>query len=113
MAEGVRVKLSKQSKAAAGWGLILVGIAGVLLPVLPGIPFLLAGLVVLSSQYTWSRRLLEFLRRKFSPASRHNPDAPTTTPISQLPPDKLSALTPNAACDPAMPAKNDATKAKP
>ena len=107
------MKLSKQSKAAAGWGLIALGTAGVLLPVLPGIPFLLAGLVVLSSQYTWSRRLLEFLRRKFSPGSRHNPEGPTPTPTSQLPADKLSALTSNVACDSAMTAKNDATKVEP
>jgi hypothetical protein len=106
------VKLSKQSKAAAGWALILAGIAGVLLPVLPGIPFLLAGLVVLSSQYAWSRRLLEFLPCKFSAASRHNANAPTTTPTSQLPADKLSALTPNAACDSALNARNDAARFK-
>lgn len=46
-----------------GWAFLLVGILGLFLPLLPGIPLLLAGLVVLSRQYEWARGLLERTRR--------------------------------------------------
>jgi uncharacterized membrane protein YbaN (DUF454 family) len=50
---------------AAGWGFILLGIAGLFLPVLQGILFLLIGLVLLSGEYVWAHRLLTKLRVRF------------------------------------------------
>ena len=41
-----------------GWILLLVGVLGLLLPLLPGIPPLITGLVILSREYDWARRLL-------------------------------------------------------
>jgi uncharacterized protein len=48
-----------------GWGFILLGIVGLILPFLQGILFILVGLIILSSQYAWARLLLSRLRRRF------------------------------------------------
>lgn len=40
----------------AGWGLLALGIAGCLLPIAPGVPFLIAGLAILAHDYVWARR---------------------------------------------------------
>ncbi|HTT24933.1 MAG TPA: PGPGW domain-containing protein [Candidatus Sulfotelmatobacter sp.] len=41
-----------------GSTLLLLGAIGLVLPLLPGIPLLIAGLVMLSREYDWARRLL-------------------------------------------------------
>src|SRR5512146_288541 len=48
-----------------GWGFVLLGIAGLFLPVLQGILFLLIGLFILSSEYVWAHRLLGKLKARF------------------------------------------------
>jgi len=48
-----------------GWVFIALGIAGLFLPVLQGILFLLVGLVILSTEYHWARRLLGYVRNRF------------------------------------------------
>jgi hypothetical protein len=40
---------------AGGWTLVILGVAGLILPVLPGIPLLIMGLVLLSADYRWAR----------------------------------------------------------
>ena len=50
---------------ASGWLFIALGIAGLFLPVLQGILFLLIGLVILSTEYHWARRLLGYVRNRF------------------------------------------------
>jgi uncharacterized protein len=61
--------MSPQSKRIlvliVGWGFILLGIVGLVLPFLQGILFILIGLIILSSQYAWARLLLSKLRRRF------------------------------------------------
>ena len=64
---------------ALGGILILGGIAGLLLPILPGGVLIFAGIVVLSSQSTWLRRMLvkcrvrcPFLRPAFKRVSSWN-----------------------------------------
>ena len=44
--------------------LVAVGILGIALPVLPGLPFLIAGLVILSNYFPGIRRLLRWAREK-------------------------------------------------
>lgn len=44
---------------------LLVGIAGLFLPFLQGILFILVGLAILSPQYLWARRTLEWAKRRF------------------------------------------------
>ena len=48
-----------------GWVFILLGIAGLFLPVLQGVLFLFIGLVILSSEYAWAHRLIAWLRQRF------------------------------------------------
>ncbi|MBS1813445.1 MAG: PGPGW domain-containing protein [Acidobacteria bacterium] len=42
-----------------GWSLVTLGVAGCVLPVLPGIPFLVAGLALLAHDYVWARKAME------------------------------------------------------
>jgi uncharacterized membrane protein YbaN (DUF454 family) len=48
-----------------GWAFILLGIAGLVLPILQGILFLLIGLSLLSNQSAWAARLLHKLKERF------------------------------------------------
>jgi uncharacterized membrane protein YbaN (DUF454 family) len=48
-----------------GWLMILLGIAGLVLPFLQGILFILIGLWLLSLELPWAHRLAEKLRRRF------------------------------------------------
>ena len=50
-------------RKASGWGLLGLGIAGCVLPVIPGIPFALAGLLVLARDYAWARSALRSAKR--------------------------------------------------
>ena len=47
-------------RTAGGWVLLVLGVAGLMLPILPGTPLLLAGLVMLSTNHRWA---LTSLRR--------------------------------------------------
>lgn len=61
--------MKKQVKRLAlllvGWAFVLLGIAGLFLPVLQGILFLLIGLFILSSEYVWAHKLLHKLKQRF------------------------------------------------
>ena len=48
-----------------GWIFIVLGIAGLFLPVLQGVLFLMIGLIILSNEYAWAHRILEKLRDRF------------------------------------------------
>lgn len=50
---------------ALGWVLLLLGVAGMFLPVLPGILLIIAALVLLSREYEWAQRLLTRARQRF------------------------------------------------
>jgi uncharacterized protein YqgC (DUF456 family) len=52
-------RLRQLSVIIGWWSLVLVGVAGLLLPILPGVVFLATGLAILASRYTWARRILE------------------------------------------------------
>jgi len=55
---------------ASGWCLLVLGTAGLLLPVLPGVLLLIIGLSILSVEYVWAQRWLAALRRRIPAASR-------------------------------------------
>lgn len=57
-----------------GWTFILLGIAGLFLPILQGVLFLLVGLMILSSQYAWARRLLAYAGRLYYHEEMPAPD---------------------------------------
>ncbi len=54
----------------AGWTFMVLGVAGLFLPVLQGILFLVIGLVILSTEYHWARRLITRLYKKYPEAHR-------------------------------------------
>jgi uncharacterized protein len=57
--------IKKALVLVVGWTFILLGIAGLFLPVLQGILFLMIGLVILSTEYVWAHHLLAKLRARF------------------------------------------------
>ncbi len=61
----MNARLKRASVLVVGWAFILLGIAGLFLPVLQGILFLLIGLFILSSEYVWAHKLLQRLRQRF------------------------------------------------
>lgn len=75
-----------------GWALVALGVVGVVLPILPGIPLLLVGLFVLSSEYVWAHQLLGRIRERFPAASRKVQE------WSECLPDATEHRLPDASC---------------
>ena len=44
--------------ATVGGTLVLVGLTGLILPVIPGIPLMIAGFALLASEFTWAEIVL-------------------------------------------------------
>lgn len=55
---------------SVGWIAVSLGVAGLFLPLLPGILLLIVGLWILSSEYHWARRWSVKLRQRFPEATR-------------------------------------------
>ena len=51
-------------RTAGGFLLVLVGIAGLILPVMPGWIFLIPGLALLAERFHWARRLVAWAKEK-------------------------------------------------
>ena len=79
-----------------GWAFIALGIAGLFLPFLQGILFLLVGLTVLSVEHDWARRWIRKVLQRFPAAeqglrrflgkhSRHIPGMHSPAPDDQEP----------------------------
>jgi hypothetical protein len=66
----VQMKLRRAARFALGWILVLGGIVGLFLPIVPGAVLILAGGLMLSSQSAWLRRALEECRVRF-PVLKH------------------------------------------
>jgi len=58
-----------------GWAFIAVGIVGLFLPVLQGVLCILIGLIILSAEYHWARRLLEKVKARFPGVARASHEA--------------------------------------
>jgi uncharacterized membrane protein YbaN (DUF454 family) len=59
------VTLRRALELALGWAFILLGVAGIFLPILQGILFILVGLLIISRHAPWAARLLEKLKTRF------------------------------------------------
>ncbi len=64
--EGIGLK--KILRISAGVGLVLVGIVGLIMPIMPGWVFIIPGLMILAEYSPRIKRLLDWARRKFDDA---------------------------------------------
>jgi hypothetical protein len=51
-------------RTLCGWFCLVAGVLGLILPILPGVPLLFAGLILLSSNYRWARKCLRWLKER-------------------------------------------------
>jgi hypothetical protein len=70
-------------RTVAGWVLVVLGIAALVLPG-PGLLLLLAGLVLLSQEYPWAARRVEPVRKKAYEVARASVSSPARIAISAL-----------------------------
>ena len=56
--------LRKALRILLGFSLIVLGIAGLILPVMPGWAFLIPGLIILADYFPPVRRLVDWAKRK-------------------------------------------------
>ncbi len=49
----------------AGFALLGFGLVAILIPVLPQVPFIVAGLLLLAREFHWARRLLDWAKRRW------------------------------------------------
>ncbi len=61
----MKAALKRALLLVLGWGFVLVGIAGLFLPVLQGVLMILIGLFILSSEYVWAHHLLQKLKGRY------------------------------------------------
>ncbi len=57
--------MSKFFKLLSGFGLCILGVIGLILPIMPGWVFLIPGLIILSDFFPPLKRLLHWAREKF------------------------------------------------
>jgi uncharacterized membrane protein YbaN (DUF454 family) len=71
LCEGIQQDMVKRvAFNAAGWALLMLGCAGLVLPVLPGVVLLVMGLSFLSLEFEWARRWMTPLLRRFPAAEK-------------------------------------------
>jgi uncharacterized membrane protein YbaN (DUF454 family) len=56
------VPIKRALRIASGLAMVVAGLAGLALPILPGWILLIPGLILLSREFHWARRLLGWLR---------------------------------------------------
>lgn len=71
----MRAHLKRYLKISVGWAFVVLGIAGLFLPILQGILFLVIGFSILASEQIWAERLLHNLRRRFPQLARIQDEA--------------------------------------
>ena len=52
------------ARIAVGGALVLAGLAGLALPILPGWVWLIPGLMILAREFAWAKRVLEWLKAR-------------------------------------------------
>jgi uncharacterized membrane protein YbaN (DUF454 family) len=68
-------------RISSGVGLVLIGIVGLILPVMPGWVFIIPGLVILGEHSPRIKRLLEWARRKFEDARTATGGRKSSVPV--------------------------------
>ena len=72
--------LRRVGKISLGVLLLILGVIGLLLPVIPQIPFLLGGLTLLSSENRHCKALLDYVEKKVGWRRETTPQEPTSNP---------------------------------
>ena len=72
-------------RSAGGWTLVVLGVAGLVLPVLPGTPLLIAGLVMLSTEHRWARNCLRRVKVWTRMLHLHRSKPANAHPMSRTP----------------------------
>ena len=54
--------------ATVGTTLVILGLTGLVIPVIPGIPLIIAGLAILATEFTWAEYLLNRTKHHVSKA---------------------------------------------
>ncbi len=57
-------RLRRAYVALGGGLLVILGLVGLVLPIIPGLVLLIAGLILWSSEFGWAKRLLARIRRR-------------------------------------------------
>jgi uncharacterized membrane protein YbaN (DUF454 family) len=70
---------------AGGWIFLMLGIAGLILPVLPGAPLLIAGLVLLSANHSWARNCLHKVKLWTQKLNRRQRKTANDHPVMRRP----------------------------
>jgi len=68
------VKPATHVSLVTGWLLTIGGIIGLVLPILPGLPFLLLGLAILSKRYGWVQWVTTWMHSLFRRSSDTSKD---------------------------------------
>ncbi|HSF30025.1 MAG TPA: PGPGW domain-containing protein [Candidatus Tectomicrobia bacterium] len=64
MTEQKKREVKRWFKVGVGWCLLVVGVAGLFLPVIQGLLCIASGLTLLSTEYRWASVCLEWVKRK-------------------------------------------------
>lgn len=67
-----RVVVRKTLRLFSGFALVLIGIVGLILPIMPGWIFVIPGLLILSEYFPPVKRLVEWAKRQAARATRGN-----------------------------------------
>ena len=57
--------MARWLRIIAGMGFLVLGLLGWLLPIIPGWAFIIPGLMLLSREFHWAKRILQWLRSRF------------------------------------------------
>ncbi len=85
----LRRRIWRVTRISVGSILIVLGIAGLVLPFLQGIALILAGLAVLATELPWARRWLQAIRDRLRWFRRKGPVDPERPPPA---PDRKDAI---------------------
>ena len=71
--------MKKILRISAGVGLVLIGLVGLIMPIMPGWDFIIPGLVILADHSPAVKRLLEWAKAKFESARTASGGKPSAT----------------------------------
>jgi hypothetical protein len=79
----MKPKVKKGLTFAAGWALVIAGLAALVLPG-PGLLLLLCGIVLLATEYTWAQKWIDPVERRAVAVAHKNVQTPLSIVLSAL-----------------------------